>query len=88
MAALRAGKAPVITRGPYSKEVVEVDHIIPRAVVQELDDKLFNLEFMPMALNREKSAKIGVRQRQLAEKWRKLELLSEAGFRAVMAADK
>lgn len=86
MAALRAGKAPTVTRGPYSNDVAEVDHIIPRAVVEELDDKLFNLEFMPMALNREKSAKIGVRQKQLAEKWNKAGLLSDPGFRAVMGS--
>ena len=88
MAALRAGKAPVVTRGPYFGGVVEVDHIIPRAVVPELDDRLYNLEFMPSKLNREKSANIGVRQRQLAEKWNKAGLLSDAGFRAVMAVAK
>ena len=88
MAALRAGKAPMISRGPYAGDIVEVDHIIPRAVVTELDDRLYNLEFMPSKLNREKSAKIGVRQKQLAEKWRKLGLLSEAGFRAVMTVAK
>ena len=86
MAALRAGKAPVVTNGPYSGDVAEVDHIIPRAVVPELDDKIYNLEFMPMKLNRKKSAAIGVRQKQLAEKWNKAGLLSEFGFRAVMAA--
>lgn len=88
MAALRAGKAPVVTRGPYSGDTVDVDHIIPRAVAPELDDRVYDLEFMPSKLNREKSAKIGVRQRQLAQKWNQAGLLSDVGFRAVLAADK
>ena len=86
MAALREGKAPIITKGPYAGDVAEVDHIVPRAVVPELDDKIHNLEFMPMKLNRKKSAGIGVRQKQLAAKWNKAGLLSDAGFRAVMTA--
>lgn len=84
MVALRAGKAPIITKGPYVGEVAEADHIIPRAVVPELDEKIFNLEFMPMTLNRKKSAGIGVRQKQIAEKWLKLGLLSRSGYDRVM----
>jgi hypothetical protein len=86
MVALRTGKAPIITKGPYSGEVAEVDHIIARSVAPELDDKIYDLEFMPLTLNRKKRAGIGVRQKQLAEKWNKAGLLSESGFRAVMAA--
>lgn len=83
MAKLRKGNAPTITRGPYAGDVVEVDHIIPRAVVPELDCKLYNLEFMPARMNREKSAKIGQRQIALAKQWNAQGLLSEAGFQAV-----
>lgn len=39
-------------------------------------------------MNKAKGAKIGVRQQQLAEKWRKAGLLSDAGFQAVMAGIK
>lgn len=87
MAALRRGRAPRITKGPYAGDIASVDHIIPRSVVDELDEKIYNLEFMPSKLNMSKGAGIGVRQRQLAAKWKKLGLLSEAGFRAVMGAN-
>ena len=88
MAKLRKGNAPKITRGPYTGDVVEVDHIIPRAVVPELDYKLYNLEFMPRRMNREKSAKIGQRQIALAKKWATQGLLSQAGLAAVTASEK
>lgn len=87
MASLRKGTSPRITRGPYAGDVVEVDHIIPRALTPELDERLYNLEFMPSRLNQQKAASIGVRQRQLAERWRKAGLLSEAGLRAVMGLE-
>jgi len=82
---LRRGRAPTITAGPYAGELVEVDRILPRSIVPELDNKLFNLEVMPATLNGSKSNKIGVRQRQLAERWHAIGLLSDAGFRAVEA---
>lgn len=80
MEKLRRGRAPTITRGPYSGELATVDHIIPRSVCPELDNCLFNLEFMPDTLNRRQSAKIGDRQIQLARRWQSLRLLSPEGF--------
>ena len=62
----------------------DADHIIPRAIVRELGDKLYDLEFMPTKLNQRKGVSLGVRQRQLAETWKKLGLLSDVGFKAVM----
>jgi hypothetical protein len=47
MILLRKGNAPTITKGPYAGEIVTGDHIIPRSVCPELDNALFNLEFMP-----------------------------------------
>jgi hypothetical protein len=88
MTKLRKGNAPTITRGPYAGDIVEVDHIIPRAVVPELDCKLYNLEFMPSRMNREKSAKIGQRQIALARKWAERKLLSRQGLQAVEAGGK
>jgi hypothetical protein len=41
MAKLRRGKAPTITKGPYAGEIVTGDHIIPRSVCDELDEKLY-----------------------------------------------
>jgi hypothetical protein len=55
---LRRGNAPTISKGPYAGELATVDHIIPRSVCPELDNKLFNLEFMPDSINRRKSDKI------------------------------
>ena len=65
---LKRGKAPTITKGPYAGELATVDHIIPRSVCPELDNRLYNLEFMPDTLNKRKSDKVGDRQRQLAKK--------------------
>lgn len=80
---LKRGRAPVITKGPYSGDIASVDHIIPRSIVLELDLRLYNLEFMPSKLNLSKSNKIGLRQRQLAEKWHVIGLISDAGLAAV-----
>ena len=83
LAKLRRGNAPTITKGPYAGELATVDHIIPRSVCPELDNMLFNQEFMPDSINRRKSAKIGDRQRQLAKKWNGMGLLSDAGVETV-----
>ena len=80
---LRRGKAPTITKGRYVGELATVDHIIPRSVCPELDNRLYNLEFMPDTLNKRKSDKVGDRQKQLAEKWRRSGLLSEDSYRRV-----
>lgn len=84
MSKLRRGKAPTITKGPYAGELATVDHIIPRSVCPELDNRLFNLEFMPDTLNKRKGDKIGDRQRQLARKWHHEGLLSKSGLARVM----
>lgn len=65
---LKRGRAPTITRGPYTGELATGDHIIPRSVCPELDNCLFNLEFLPDTLNKRKSAKVGDRQRGLARR--------------------
>ena len=54
MGKLRRGRAPTITRGPYAGELATVDHIIPRSVCPELDNRIYNLEFMPDTLNTRK----------------------------------
>lgn len=47
------------------------------------DERIYNLEFMPSRMNSRNGSAIGLRQRQLAEKWKLLGLLSDAGLRAV-----
>lgn len=86
MAKLRRGNAPTIRRGPYAGDLAEVDHIIPRAVAPELDAKLFNLEFMPSRMKREKAARVGQRQRALAREWQAKGLVSNDVLRLVEAA--
>jgi len=73
---LRKGNAPTITRGPYAGDIASVNHIIPRSVAPELDEKLYNLEFMPSKLNTRKSNGVGQRQRALAKEWAGKRLLS------------
>lgn len=81
---LRKGNAPTITKGPYYGDIASVDHIIPRSVVPELDERLYNLEFMPSRMNGKKGNGIGQRQRALAAKWNHLGLLSSGGLHQVM----
>ena len=56
-----------ITLGSYAGELATVDHIIPRSVCPELDNRLYNLEFMPDTLNNRKSDKIGGRPGLLSQ---------------------
>lgn len=84
MEKLRKGKAPTITKGPYTGEIVTGDHIIPRSVCPELDNCLFNLEFMPLTLNQRKSAKVTQRQIQLGRRWHRDGLLSKSGLESVL----
>ena len=88
MGKLRTGNAPTVTKGPYAGDIASVDHIIPRSIVEELDERIYNLEFMPSRMNSKKGNKIGLRQIQLAQKWNRAGLLSDAGLQAVEMAAK
>lgn len=68
IAAMRRGNAATVRRGPYSGDILSVDHVIPRAIVPELDNVIANLELMPLRVNQAKGDKIGDRQRDLARK--------------------
>ena len=50
----------------------------------ELDRVIANLELLPLPLNERKRAKIGQRQRSLAEKFHKAGLLNDLGYNAVL----
>jgi hypothetical protein len=80
---MHRGEAPIVHRGPYRGEKLSVDHIIPRAVVPELDNVIANLELMPLRMNEGKNARIGARQVDLAHKLHKAGLLSSEGLKAV-----
>jgi hypothetical protein len=79
---MRAGKSPTITRGKHAGDIVEVDHVLPVAVVPELAAKFFNLEVMPQKENRAKGDTITARGAELARRWHRMGLLSDAGLRA------
>src|SRR5437879_187191 len=83
LAEMRRGRAATVRRGPYKGDQLSVDHIIPRAVVPELDNVIANLELMPLRMNESKNAKIGQRQQDLAKKLYKARLLGEQGYQTV-----
>jgi hypothetical protein len=83
LAEMRRGRAAKVTKGPYKGDELSVDHIIPRAVVPELDNVIANLELMPLRMNEKKNAKIGDRQRDTAKKFYRAGLLSRKGLEAV-----
>ena len=66
---LKRGNAAVVTKGPYSGDRVEIDHIVPVSLAPELGNELANLEMMPGKLNRAKSNKVGQRQLSYADKF-------------------
>ena len=84
LAEMRRGKAATVMKGPYMGDQLSVDHIIPRAVVPELDNVIANLELMPLRMNESKNAKIGERQRDMAKKLYQAGLLSKKGLEAVL----
>jgi hypothetical protein len=80
---MRRGRAATVRRGPYAGDQLSVDHIIPRGVAPELDNVIANLELMPQRMNASKNAKVGQRQRAMAEKFYTAGLLSKPGLKAV-----
>ena len=66
LAKLRKGGSPQITEGEHAGEKVALDHVLPRAVVPELDACFYNLEILAAKVNRAKSAKITEREVALA----------------------
>jgi hypothetical protein len=83
LAGMRRGKAATVLKGPYKGDQLSVDHIIPRAVVPELDNVIANLELMPLRMNEQKNVHIGDRQRDMAKKFYQAGLLSKKGLEAV-----
>jgi len=84
LAQMRRGKAPTVRRGPYTRDQLSVDHIIPRAVVPELDNVIANLGLLPLRVNESKEDRVGARQVDLARKFNQARLLSRKGLEAVL----
>ena len=81
---MKHGNAATVRLGPYKGDQLSVDHIIPRAVVPELDNVIANLELLPLRANERKNASIGQRQRDLAKKFHEAGLLSANGYKLVL----
>lgn len=75
--AMRKGNAATVRRGPYTGDILSVDHVIPVAIEPALSNTIANLELMPLRLNQSKSDKIGDRQRDLAKKLHAAGLLDQ-----------
>ena len=65
---MRRGQSQTIKRGPFKGDQLSVGHIIPRAVVPELDNVIANLELMRLKLNEKKNDKVGEWQVSHAKK--------------------
>jgi len=73
---MRHGKSPTIRKGRYTGDQLSVDHIIPLAVMPQLDKGIANLELLPQRLNSSKKDKMGARQRALPKELRRAGLLA------------
>ena len=83
---LRQGKAATITKGEYAGQEATADHIIPLSVCPELQNQIFNLQFLPASLNSSKGNKVKKEQVQFAKWLNEDGLLSDKGLEAVMKA--
>jgi hypothetical protein len=79
------GRAADVRKGPYTGQVISVDHIIPRSVAPELDNVIANLELMPLSINQKKGDKVTQRQADLARKLNAASLLPDDALRRVLA---
>ena len=82
----RPRASPEITRGEHTGDNIALDHVLPRAVVSELEARFYNLEAVPSKVNRRKSADLTGRAISLARRWRREELLSANSLAAVEKA--
>ena len=80
--------APKITKGAYAVDIARVDHLISRSVATGLDERLYNLEFMPNRMNTSKGVRIGQRQVALANERRRRGVISDDDFQNVMSAQR
>ena len=60
----------------------------PRSVCPELNNKIYNLEMMPLTLNQRKGAKVTQQQIDLAKRWNQDGLLSDVGLGAMLEVGK
>jgi hypothetical protein len=85
-AEMSRGKAATVMKWPYKGDQLSVDHIVPRAVLPELDNVIANLELMPLRMNASKNDRVGARQVDMARKFNNAGLLGDTGLKAVESA--
>ena len=85
---MKQGKSATITMGEYAGQEATADHIIPLSVCPELQNQIFNLQFLPASLNSSKGNKVEAEQVSFAEGLNKDGLLSAEGLEAVRSAYK
>ena len=83
IAELKQGKPATITKGQYSGQKAEADHVIPRALCPELQNQVMNLELLPASLKQSKSDKVTDRAKVFAKELYEAKLLSEEGWKRV-----
>lgn len=70
----------------FKGDQLSVDHIIPRAVVPELDNVIANLELMTLRMNEGKNDKVGDRQLDLAKRLKAAGLLDSRALKRLERA--
>ncbi len=84
---LSRGRSAVITRGPYSNQLTEVDHVVPLSLAPEAGNELANLEIMAAGVNRKKGNRVTSKHVGHAEKLRAANLLSQESLERVKAQE-
>lgn len=54
---LHKGNAAIVSKGKYTGEKIEIDHLIPYSKAPALENSMANLTWLPRTLNRSKGAK-------------------------------
>lgn len=70
--------APTILRGPHAGELVDVDHIIPKAHAPDLHNNLGNLRLLPSTVNRSRRHDLDAEAVAKAEEFRRAGVWSGA----------
>lgn len=81
---MRRGNAATITAGPYKGDKTSVDHIVPVAIVPELDNVVANLELLPLRVNESKNDKMGDRQRDYCRKFQAAGVLTSTRLAEIL----
>jgi len=81
LAKLKKGHAPVIRVGRYAEKVVHIDHLIPKSICPELENKIYNLKCVPSTVNLSKGAAFFQVEGRWATRLHEAGLLSDEGIK-------